>query len=140
MAEEEYGGGAEMQDALFADEDADQMQELQEEDAANNVEFLDAAAVEKQKAAGGAAAGTKAVDPSQRVTTRYMTKYERARILGTRALQLSFNAPPMVDPKEETDALRIAMMELKENKIPIIVRRYLPDGSWEDFAASELIQ
>ena len=58
-----------------------------EEDAANNVEFLDAAAAEKQKAAG-AGAGGKAVDPSQRVTTRYMTKYERARILGTRALQL----------------------------------------------------
>jgi len=38
----------------------------------------------------GASAGAKAraVDPSQRVTTRYMTKYERARLLGTRALQL----------------------------------------------------
>ena len=29
------------------------------------------------------------VDPSKRVTTPYMTKYERARILGTRALQIS---------------------------------------------------
>jgi DNA-directed RNA polymerase subunit K/omega len=28
------------------------------------------------------------VEPSQRITTRYMTKYERARLLGTRALQL----------------------------------------------------
>jgi len=31
---------------------------------------------------------SKKVDPSQRITTRYMTKYEKARILGTRALQL----------------------------------------------------
>ena len=50
------------------------------------------------------------------------------------------NAPPMVDVREETDPLKIAMMELKENKVPIIVRRYLPDGSYEDWPASELIQ
>jgi DNA-directed RNA polymerases I, II, and III subunit RPABC2 len=69
-----------------------------------------------------------------------MTKYEKARILGTRALQLSMNAPPMVDvPAGETDPLKIAMLELNERKIPIIVRRYLPDGSYEDWAASELI-
>lgn len=52
----------------------------------------------------------------------------------------SMNAPPMVEPREETDPLKIAMMELKENKIPMIIRRYLPDGSYEDWAANELIQ
>lgn len=52
----------------------------------------------------------------------------------------SMNAPPMVDVKDETDPLKIAMMELQENKIPIVVRRYLPDGSFEDWAASELLQ
>eukprot|EP01138_Halocafeteria_seosinensis_P004181 gb/GECG01004276.1/.p1 GENE.gb/GECG01004276.1/~~gb/GECG01004276.1/.p1 ORF type:complete len:144 (+),score=22.14 gb/GECG01004276.1/:1-432(+) len=76
----------------------------------------------------------------QRMTTRYMTKYERARILGTRALQLSLNAPPLVEIQGETDPLRIAMRELKENRIPIIVRRFLPDGSHEDWKATELIQ
>lgn len=50
------------------------------------------------------------------------------------------NAPPMVDVGAETDPLKIAMKELKENKVPIIVRRYLPDGSYEDWAATELIQ
>lgn len=100
------------------------------------VEFLDEATASK----GGADAKGKAVAAADRVTSRYMTKYERARILGTRALQLSYNAPPMVDPRDETDPLKIAMMELVENKIPIIVRRYLPDGSYEDWAASDLIQ
>lgn len=52
----------------------------------------------------------------------------------------SMNAPPMVEPRDETDPLKIAMMELKENKIPMIIRRYLPDGSYEDWAANELIQ
>ena len=34
----------------------------------------------------------------ERITSTFLTKYERARILGTRALQLSKNAPPMVVP------------------------------------------
>jgi len=37
-----------------------------------------------------------------RITTRYLTKYEKARVLGTRALQLSMNAPPMVEVEGET--------------------------------------
>ena len=39
-----------------------------------------------------------------RTTTKFMTKYERARVLGTRALQISMNAPVMVDTKGESDA------------------------------------
>ncbi len=57
-----------------------------------------------------------------------MTKYERARVLGTRALQISMNAPVLVDLEGETDPLQIAIMELNQKKIPLIVRRYLPDG------------
>ena len=48
------------------------------------------------------------VDPQKRITTAYMTKYERARILGTRALQISMNAPIMVELKGQTDPLEIA--------------------------------
>lgn len=74
-----------------------------------------------------------------RITTRYMTKYERARVLGTRALQISMNAPVMVDIDGETDPLKIAMKELRERKIPMIIRRYLPDDSYEDWNIDELI-
>ena len=45
---------------------------------------------------------------SVRVTTRYLTKYERARVLGARALQISMNAPVMVPLDGETDPLEIA--------------------------------
>ncbi|TMW69030.1 hypothetical protein Poli38472_001186 [Pythium oligandrum] len=76
---------------------------------------------------------------ANRITTKYMTKYERARVLGTRALQISMNAPVMVDIEGETDPLKIAMKELRERKIPIIIRRYLPDGSFEDWSIDELI-
>ena len=79
------------------------------------------------------------IDKSKRITTRYMTKYERARVLGTRALQISMNAPVLVDVAGETDALRIAVKELTERKIPMIIRRYLPDESFEDWSLDELI-
>lgn len=69
----------------------------------------------------------------KRITTPYMTKYERARVLGTRALQIAMCAPVMVELEGETDPLLIAMKELKARKIPIIIRRYLPDGSYEDW-------
>lgn len=79
------------------------------------------------------------IDKASRTTTRYLTKYERARILGTRALQLSMNAPPMVELEGETDPLQIAMKELRERKIPLVIRRFLPDGSFEDWSLDELI-
>eukprot|EP00850_Spirogloea_muscicola_P004284 SM000018S03649 [mRNA] locus=s18:513165:514972:- [translate_table: standard] len=79
-----------------------------------------------------------------RVTSKFMTKYERTRILGTRALQISMNAPVMVELDGETDPLegliaQIARKELREKKIPFTIRRYLPDRSYEEWAVSELI-
>ncbi|KAK6873470.1 DNA-directed RNA polymerases I, II, and III subunit RPABC2 [Candida tropicalis] len=80
-----------------------------------------------------------AIPKDKRTTTPYMTKYERARILGTRALQISLNAPVLVDIEGETDPLQIAMKELAQRKIPLVIRRYLPDGSYEDWGCDELI-
>lgn len=62
---------------------------------------------------GGGGSGTA---PSERITTKYLTKYERARVLGTRALQISMNAPVMVDLDGETEPLKIAEKELWEQK------------------------
>ena len=80
----------------------------------------------------------KKVRDEERITSKFMTKYERARVLGTRALQISKNAPLMVDPGDESDPYRLAEIELDSGKIPFIVRRYLPDGSYEDWKVSEL--
>ena len=67
------------------------------------------------------------VPDHMRITSKFMTKYERARILGCRALQISKNAPLMVDPGQESDPYKLAEIELNAQKIPFIVRRYLPD-------------
>ncbi|AFP65460.1 DNA-directed RNA polymerase I, II, and III 15kDa polypeptide (nucleomorph) [Chroomonas mesostigmatica CCMP1168] len=74
-----------------------------------------------------------------RLTLPFLTKYEKARILGARALQLSMGAPLMIETEGETDALDIAAKELLKRKIPISIRRYLPDGTFEDWLLNELI-
>jgi len=51
--------------------------------------------------------GGEGVKSTKRVTTPYMTKYERARILGTRALQIAMCAPVMVELEGETDPLQV---------------------------------
>lgn len=51
-----------------------------------------------------------------RITTKYMTKYERARVLGTRALQISMNAPIMVELSGETDPLEVSRRSARENE------------------------
>ncbi|ELA46661.1 hypothetical protein VCUG_01887 [Vavraia culicis subsp. floridensis] len=76
---------------------------------------------------------------SRRVTSSLMTKYEKTRIIGMRAMQLSMNAPPLVEIEGETDALRIAEKEFYARKIPFIVRRRLPDNTYEDWSINELV-
>ncbi|CAN0149552.1 unnamed protein product [Ascophyllum nodosum] len=129
MSDNEYegGDGGEGYDVFAQEDDEAQMEEPTQEEA--DLEIMDEAEE------GGE--GLREAD--ERITTKYMTKYERARILGTRALQISMNAPVMVDIENETDPLKIAMKELRERKIPIKIRRYLPDGSHEDWAIEELI-
>ncbi|KAK5166400.1 hypothetical protein LTR04_000542 [Oleoguttula sp. CCFEE 6159] len=80
----------------------------------------------------------KRIANDKRSTTPYMTKYERARVLerGTSKqakVERSMNAPVLVDLEGETDPLQIAIKELREKKIPLVVRRYLPDGLTMDF-------
>ncbi|KID86555.1 DNA-directed RNA polymerases I [Metarhizium guizhouense ARSEF 977] len=98
------------------------------DDADNVVVSGDPSAAANALKAGEKSLKDKKIPEAERTTTPYMTKYERARILGTRALQISMNAPVLVDLEGETDPLQIAIKELREKKIPLIVRRYMPDG------------
>ncbi|NVM02527.1 MAG: DNA-directed RNA polymerase subunit K [Candidatus Helarchaeota archaeon] len=63
----------------------------------------------------------------------HLTKYERARIIGARALQISMSAPILLDEIPDIkDPIQIAEMELEQRLLPITVRRKLPDGKYED--------
>jgi DNA-directed RNA polymerase subunit K len=50
------------------------------------------------------------------------TRYEKARIIGARALQISMGAPTLINVRK-TDPLEIALQEFSENVIPITVKR-----------------
>ncbi|KAI7885858.1 RNA polymerase Rpb6 [Lichtheimia hyalospora FSU 10163] len=113
----------------------DMVDENQEQEQQEAIAILEDAM--QQNGAINAAAD--ATESKEKTTTPYMTKYERARVLGTRALQISLNAPVMVELDGESDPLVIAMKELKEKKIPLIVRRFLPDDTYEDWHVNELI-
>ena len=71
--------------------------------------------------------------------SNYMTKYEKARILGLRATQINMGSPVFINTNGETDSLRIALMELRQRKIPFKIRRPLPDGTHEDWSVNDLI-
>ena len=52
------------------------------------------------------------------------TRFEKARIIGARALQISMGAPTLIKlPKDVISPIDIAMYEFKENAIPITVKR-----------------
>lgn len=61
-----------------------------------------------------------------------LTKYERARIIGARALQLSYGAPLFVPRDDLFNVTEIAKMEMDAKALPISIRRQLPDGSYQD--------
>ncbi len=81
------------------------------------------------------------IDENHSRTSPWMNRFERARVLGTRASQLSHGAPPQIEVPEGTiDSLKIAIMELEQNQIPFVIRRPLPDGSSEYWPVHELEQ
>ncbi|MCM1987341.1 MULTISPECIES: DNA-directed RNA polymerase subunit K [Methanococcoides] len=52
------------------------------------------------------------------------TRYERARIIGARSLQIAMEAPILVED-DSTDALYLATVEFEKGVIPISVKRNL---------------
>lgn len=62
-----------------------------------------------------------------------LTRFEKARIMGARALQLSLGAPPFIPiPKNARISLDISMEELEQRVIPITIRRVLPNGDYQN--------
>ena len=62
-----------------------------------------------------------------------LTRFEKARIMGARALQLSLGAPPFIPiPKTARISLDISMEELEKRVIPIVIRRVLPNGDYQN--------
>jgi len=69
-----------------------------------------------------------------------LTRFERARIVGARALQVSLGAPILVQLDiDVSDAIDIAIVELNERVLPMTVRRSLPEGTFQDIPLIDLL-
>lgn len=57
-----------------------------------------------------------------------LTRFEFARIIGARSLQIALGAPILVKTGDVDDSTGIAKLEFKEKLIPITIKRTLPSG------------
>jgi len=81
------------------------------------------------------------IDENHSRTFPWMDKYEKARIIGTRAAQISRDAPLQIEVQDGViDSFRLAEMELEQNQIAFVIRRPLPDGTSEYWPVHELEQ
>ena len=78
------------------------------------------------------------VDPLHK-TLPFVTKYERAKVLGERAKQINAGARPFVVVSDEIiDGYVIALMEFEQRKLPMIIRRPLPNNGCEYWRVADL--
>ena len=77
----------------------------------------------------------------EKITRPVLTKFEYTRIIGERTAQLQQGADPMINLRNHniSNCREIAELELEKKRVPLIIRRFLPDGSHEDWGLSELI-
>ena len=74
------------------------------------------------------------------VGPRWLTKFERARIVGARALQISMGAPILIGSGKPKGLFSLAEEELKNGRLPMTVRRTLPTGEFFDIPLSILLE
>ncbi|MHA1960085.1 MAG: DNA-directed RNA polymerase subunit K [Candidatus Thorarchaeota archaeon] len=75
------------------------------------------------------------------VAPKWLTKFEKARIIGARALQISMGAPVLVDMGSAPGGLfSLAEYELKAGVLPMTIRRTLPTGEFHDIPLSTLLE
>ncbi|SRR6056297_184925 len=76
-----------------------------------------------------------------KVGSIFLTRYEKARIIGARALQLSFGASTFLDiPPGITDPMKIAAYELDHDVLPITIKRKLPGGKSQNIPIEWLVR
>jgi DNA-directed RNA polymerase I, II, and III subunit RPABC2 len=70
----------------------------------------------------------------------FLSVFEHTKILGMRTNQLAQGARPyIVVPEHITNVLDIAKLELEQRRLPIIIKRHMPDGTYERFRLSDMI-
>ena len=78
------------------------------------------------------------IDPLHK-SVPFITRYEKAKLIGERAAQLGAGAKPLVEVDENIiDDYVIASKEFNEKKIPFIIKRPMPNGGCEYWRMEDL--
>jgi DNA-directed RNA polymerases I, II, and III subunit RPABC2 len=77
------------------------------------------------------------IQKNTKKTLPILTKFEKARVIGVRLQQLAYGARPLIDTSNCKNIEDIVNEELKQRKIPFIIRRTLPNGVCEDWKMEE---
>ena len=73
-------------------------------------------------------------------TYPFLTNYEKTKIIGLRANQISKGSAPFIAvPKHITDVRDIARLELDQKRLPFIIKRPLPNGQFEYWRLADLL-
>lgn len=116
--------------AKYADEDED-------DSILNDMDDVDSKLLEELDIP--AKSDNKIIPPTKRITKPFMTKYERVRLISDRARQLADGAKPLIKDVTGLSSKDIAILELNNNIIPLIIERPLPNGYKEVWKVKELI-
>ncbi len=79
------------------------------------------------------------IERVQKKTIPVLTKYERARIIGVRMQQLASGAKPCVDTTHLRSIEEVAYEELNKRVLPFMVKRGLPNGTYEYWKMEEFL-
>lgn len=73
-------------------------------------------------------------------TKPFLTKFERAKLIGIRAQMLSNGSSPLIKvPKDIISTVDIAELEFKEKKIPLFIKRYINDIDFEYWRLGDMV-
>lgn len=80
-------------------------------------------------------------DPSKNLTKNILSKYERVKILGLRSEQLQRGADPYIeiDTSKQFNPREVANEELRQRKLPFMIKRTLPNGTDEYWRLDDMI-
>lgn len=122
-----------VEDDGFGEEDDDDVGDLTDEHTINVSENHKFEIVSKDKT-------YERIETRKRITNSMMTTYELTKIIGVRAQQISSGMEPLVEVDPDIrDTKFIAIQELLQKKMPLIIRRFLPNGVYEDWRVDDLI-
>jgi DNA-directed RNA polymerase subunit K/omega len=137
LSEEEYDNGEVVQEEEGASEVKPELKRLYQQHPECNLDYIEQV-IPKIPLQFVPPGGDKA-DSNHR-TYPFLTNFEKTKIIGLRANQISKGSVPFIAvPKHITDVRDIARLELEQKRLPFIIKRPLPNGQFEYWRLADLL-